>query len=151
MELHQLREELLQPFSPDDGLAGVDMHRNKGHSWTSAQFERNVSFDEVSTDSHGLRRENNVLLLSMSPVSFSLIGVLNFKVVEPKEDLISDISCTDLPLFLRTPIHTPAANVISVNQLLESVSLLKCEFQSIHPHGHSDNGCGYRPSKQLDR
>ncbi|KAI5058253.1 hypothetical protein GOP47_0026944 [Adiantum capillus-veneris] len=43
------------------------------------------------------------------------------EVIEPKDDLISDMSCTDLPQLLsRTPIHTPAVNVIGVSQLLES-------------------------------
>lgn len=43
------------------------------------------------------------------------------EVIEPKEDLISDISYTDLPQLLsKTPIHTPAVNVIGVSQLLES-------------------------------
>eukprot|EP00250_Pteridium_aquilinum_P019525 c24467_g1_i1 orf=242-3247(+) len=43
------------------------------------------------------------------------------EVIEPKDDLISDISYTDLPQLLsRTPIHTPPVNVIGVSQLLES-------------------------------
>lgn len=42
--------------------------------------------------------------------------------MEPKDDLISDTSYTDLPEFLSTtPIHTPSPNVIGVSQLLESV------------------------------
>ena len=53
MELHHLREELLQPFSPDEGIAGLDVQLNKAHSWTSAQFQRNVSFDEVTQDLPG--------------------------------------------------------------------------------------------------
>ncbi|MCO5571983.1 hypothetical protein L7F22_025734 [Adiantum nelumboides] len=43
------------------------------------------------------------------------------EVIEPKDDLISDISCIDLPQLLsKTPIHTPAVNVVGVSQLLES-------------------------------
>ena len=43
MELHQLREELLQPFSPDKGLVfSLDIKLHK-----AVQFDRNMSFDEV--------------------------------------------------------------------------------------------------------
>lgn len=88
-ELSDLREELLQNFSPDDGFTfGLDIQLNTARPWTSALFEKIMSFDEV---------------------------------IEPKDDLISDISCTDLPQLLsRTPIYTPAVNVIGVSQLLES-------------------------------
>ena len=74
MELHRLREELLQPFSPDEGIAGLDMQLNKAHSWTSAQFHRNVSFDEVTQDLPGYTYYLLFCYLSMSFVQRYLIN-----------------------------------------------------------------------------
>ncbi|KAH7429732.1 hypothetical protein KP509_09G063300 [Ceratopteris richardii] len=87
-ELSDLRDELLQTFSPDEGFTfGLDMMRMKG-PWNSTVYEKTMTFNEV---------------------------------VEPKNDLISDISGTDLPHILsKTPIFTPPGNIIGVSQLLES-------------------------------